>query len=140
MRAMLGPLALRGIMAAAHGSLFVNFWVSTIDNTVEGTLLTEDQKIERAVLTYTALGVGSVLGSLLVGLITDKLGYPTAIKFIIAVVTLAFSSLIIQNEIHRFSQIEAFATMFLLGMVENSAKSFNNTVLGFEFKSAINAF
>jgi len=75
MLAMLGPLALRGIISAAHGSIFVNFWVSTINETDNGLVLTEDEKIEKALMTYTALGVGSVLGSIFVGMITDRFGY-----------------------------------------------------------------
>jgi len=56
------------------------------------------------------------------------------------VILVAFGTMLVQNELHRFSEVEAYTTMFLLGICDNSVKGFNNTVLGFEFKNTIKAF
>ena len=53
------------------------------------------------------------------------------------VIILAYGSTLVFNEFHQYSSAAALAQMFMFGMVENSAKSFNYIVLGFEFEQKL---
>mmetsp|Transcript_18129 Transcript_18129/g.27898 ORF Transcript_18129/g.27898 Transcript_18129/m.27898 type:complete len:88 (-) Transcript_18129:8-271(-) len=57
--------------------------------------------------------------------------------FMNLLVVLAFGSCFIVNEIHAYQPAVPFFCMFVIGMIENSAKSFNYIVLGFEFEKKI---
>lgn len=119
--------------------LFINFWVSTVNSDPVWSQKTEDEKIERVVYTFVALGIGSICGSSLLGVIQDKYGHKTSITFIMVTVIWTMIGLIIQNEYHVFNWT-CYITMFGAGMIDNSLTSFLGVVLGFEFESKIVPF
>jgi MFS family permease len=92
--------------------------VSTINNDPIAKLDTEDAKIEKVVYTFLFLGIGSILGSSILGLIMDKFGHKASISVLLFTVLWTFIGLIIQNERHVFDWT-ANVTMFGAGMVDN---------------------
>jgi MFS family permease len=61
-------------------------------------ILSEDVKIGMAILTFLPLGLGSIIGPLIMGLIQDRYGHKASILYIIFNIILAGSILIYMNE------------------------------------------
>ena len=139
MRLIAPLIVFRGVSLSTQVGLFVNFWVSTINTDPVWSQETEDQKIERVVYTFVFLGIGSILGSSILGVIQDKFGHKYSISFILFTICWTLIGLLIQNERHVFDW-SANLTMFGAGMIDNCLTSFLGVVLGFEFDSKIIPF
>ena len=59
----------RGMNAANQASVWVNFWVYILTNTLEGANYTKDEKIEKGLYTFMMFGAGCILGASILGVI-----------------------------------------------------------------------
>ena len=82
--------------------------------------------------TYIFHGIGSIVGSLIFGPIMDKLGYKSALTFLLLQIVAVGIGLLVNNHFHIFN-FTAYLLMFGIGSVEFTVHCFLNTLLGFQF-------
>jgi len=75
----------------------------------------------------------------LLGFLQDKYGHKASILLIISEVVIFFSLTIAINEEQLFNWT-AYLIMFGLGCLDNSLKSYQNVIVGFEFESKLVPF
>jgi len=134
---------LRALSAVNTSGVYIGFWVYLINQTKDDQgvflkdTLSKDQITSRAILTYTSLGIGMVLGPIPMGLLQDKYGPKAALSYILAICVVSMLLLIVQNELKFFNFWFASFTMIGLGAIDNITMSYLTLLLGFEFKSKI---
>ena len=96
--------------------------------------MSEDDKNALALYTFTFLGLGTLCGAFLLGMIQDKFGHRASLSMIALTIVLTYTLLIIQNERRRFDWT-ANLSMFIFGIIDQSCHIFFGIVLGFEFES-----
>jgi hypothetical protein len=95
MRLIIPFIIFKGVSLATEAGVLLNFWVSTVNSNLEWSQETEDQKIERMIYTFISLGIGSIFGSTLLGIIQDKFGHTASITLMITTLLCTISGFLI---------------------------------------------
>ena len=83
MQLVLPLTAYRGYIMACQSCVYVNFWVSTMNTSVETASWSEDVKIVQTVYTFMAFSIGCIMGGSVLGKLMDKYGHTTALVFML---------------------------------------------------------
>ena len=124
-------------------SACMSFWVANFVPFLTSTMHEEDwtnnQKNQQGFYALMALALGSMFGSVLIGVVLDRFGPKNAIYCILGVCTVVLSSAIVFNEIHQFS-LWAYFISFGWGLQDATLINMLNNLMGFEFKSKVTPF
>ena len=96
-------------------------------------------KLSMALFAMTPLGLGEIIGGLIMANISDKLGNHGTLKYILVLITLAFSVLFATLYYYKFNAL-VFVMTFFWGVMDVSLSTFIIGVLAFEFDSQITPF
>lgn len=93
-----------------------------------------------ALLTYSVMGIGQLVGPVILGFIQDKCGHSSTLSFLMLTTVTTAVLLITLNELNSFNMGLSYMTMFFLGVSDNGIMMYINVAIGFEFKQVLVAF
>jgi hypothetical protein len=96
-------------------------------------------KLSMVLFAMTPLGLGEIVGGLIMANISDKLGNHGTLKYILVLITPAFSVLFATLYYYKFNAL-VFVMTFFWGLMDVSLSTFIIGVLAFEFDSQITPF
>jgi predicted MFS family arabinose efflux permease len=99
----------------------------------------DNTKLSMSLFAMIPLGFGEIIGALLMGKISDKLGYQTTLKVLLATTVVAFALLFVTIANYTFNPL-TFVMTFAWGFQDSSLSNFANCILAFEFDSKVAPF
>ena len=120
-------------LAAFSGS-FVPLMNLTMD-----PLWDANKKLSMSLFAMIPLGAGEIIGSLVMGKISDKFGYQVGLKLVMVLTILGFVLVFITISTFKFNYM-TFLMTFAWGLQDSAVSNFVNCVLAFEFEDKLAPF
>ena len=125
------------LSAAAFSGSFVPLMNATM--LIDHPDWSDNTKLSMSLFAMIPLGLGEIVGGLVIGKVSDKLGYQTTLKIVLVTTLVAFGILFGTIANYRFNAL-TFVMTFVWGLQDSGLNNFNNCVLSFEFDNKVIPF